>query len=152
MKMRCFFVPIVSLSFWIQGMIAVCDLCDPCVLRKNACVCVGSVCVYAHQGIEDKAGWSRWLCMLWGLYSRAHLVQDSRSLIQVGSELHSKNATSIRKTPKKCIKMGIRLHQIQAFKVEVLHAGQFPSILIYTVIFMWDYFTSKGLSVRKLLA
>lgn len=65
MKMRCFCVPIVSLSFWIPSVITVCGLCDPRVLYDDVCVrvCVCQslgkcvcVCVCAHQGIEDKVG------------------------------------------------------------------------------------------------
>lgn len=44
MKMRCFCVPIVSLSFWIPGVITVCGLCDPRVLYDDVCVRV-CVCV-----------------------------------------------------------------------------------------------------------
>lgn len=51
MKMRCFCVPIVSLSFWIPGVITVCGLCDPRVLYDDVCVCV-CVCARALASVS----------------------------------------------------------------------------------------------------
>lgn len=56
MKMRCFCVPIVSLSFWIQSVISVCDLCDPHLLYEGG-VCVSVfACVLTRESRTKQAG------------------------------------------------------------------------------------------------
>lgn len=106
MRMGCFCVPVVSVSFWVLSVIAACDLCDPRVLYEgeaNACVrpCVFFffACELTRESRTKLGPESRGFVLLPELGNHAHLRFGSQEWFESDlSEPDSKNTAGIQQS------------------------------------------------------
>lgn len=108
MRMGCFCVPIVSLSFWVRSVIAACDLWDPCVLYEGevrACVRPCGCCFFFFaceltRESRTKLGLeSRGFVLLPELGNHVHLRFGSQQWSESDlSELDSINTAGIQQS------------------------------------------------------